>query len=67
MTSWKEPGDAEMCLQVNKSLLEVDIEVPLKFSAYVLDEIGKIIDSPLSVFHGIQIAAVSYCDLSEDG
>lgn len=52
-----------MCLQVNKSLLEADIE----FSAYVLDEIGDIADSPLSASYGIPIGAESYCDLCEDG
>lgn len=63
MTSWKELGDAEMCLQVSKSLLEADIE----FSAYVLDEIGDIANSRLSVSYGIPMGAESYCDLCEDG
>jgi hypothetical protein len=63
-----------MCLQAKKSFPEPNFELPLKLSSHVLDEIGKIVDNPLGISHGMTIVAayfrgqiISYHDLCEDG
>lgn len=63
-----------MCLQAKKSFPELDVEVPLKFSLYVLDEIGKITDNYLSSLNDLPIVASysrgqtsAFRELCEDG